>query len=117
MNIQNAAGAVTFSVLSGVLLNVLLPVRASNATVEADAAGARLKDKALTALSVMSFLVPARSAVPPSMPCSAVGRPCGWSTALAPPEYRRRSRWWVATPPIRSSPLTSPAAPGWCIRR
>ena len=26
MNIQNAAGAVTFSVLSGVLLNVLLPV-------------------------------------------------------------------------------------------
>jgi hypothetical protein len=28
MNIQNAAGAVTFSVLSGVLLNVLLPGRA-----------------------------------------------------------------------------------------
>ena len=46
MNIQNAAGAVTFSVLSGVLLNVLLPVRATNATVDADAAGARLKDKA-----------------------------------------------------------------------
>jgi hypothetical protein len=45
MNIQNAAGAVTFSVLSGVLLNVLLPVRASNATVDADAAGAGLKDK------------------------------------------------------------------------
>jgi hypothetical protein len=41
MNIQNAAGAVTFLVLSG----VLLPVRASNATVEANAAGARLKDK------------------------------------------------------------------------
>lgn len=45
MNIQNA-GAVTFSVLSGVLLNVLLPVCASNATVDADAAGAGLNDKA-----------------------------------------------------------------------
>jgi hypothetical protein len=42
MNIQNAAGAVTFSVLSG----VLLPVRASNATVDADPASARLEDKA-----------------------------------------------------------------------
>ena len=49
MNIQNAAGAagaVTFSALSGVLLNVLLPVGASNATVDAGAAGARLKDNA-----------------------------------------------------------------------
>jgi hypothetical protein len=46
MNIQNAAGAVTFSVLSEVLLNVLLPVRASNATVDADQARARLKDNA-----------------------------------------------------------------------
>jgi hypothetical protein len=46
MNIRNAAGAVTFSVLSGMLLNVLLPVRASNATVDPDAARARLKDKA-----------------------------------------------------------------------
>jgi len=46
MNIQNAAGAVTFSVLPGVLLNVLLPVRASNATLDASAAGARLKDNA-----------------------------------------------------------------------
>jgi hypothetical protein len=46
MNIQNAAGAVAFSVLSGVLLNVLLPVGASNATVDAGAAGARLKDNA-----------------------------------------------------------------------
>jgi hypothetical protein len=43
MNIQNAAGAVTFSVLSGVLLNVLLPVGASNATVDAGPAGAGLK--------------------------------------------------------------------------
>jgi hypothetical protein len=42
----NAAGAVTFSVLSGVLLNVLLPVRASNATVDAGPAGAGLKDNA-----------------------------------------------------------------------
>jgi hypothetical protein len=46
MNIQNAAGAVTFSVLSGVLLNVLLPVGASNTTVDPDAAGARMKDNA-----------------------------------------------------------------------
>ena len=46
MNIQNAAGAVTLSVLSGVLLNVLVPVRAPNATVDADPPGARLKDKA-----------------------------------------------------------------------
>ena len=46
MNIQNAAGAVTFSVLSGVLLNVLLPVGASNATVDAGPARAGLKDKA-----------------------------------------------------------------------
>jgi hypothetical protein len=46
MNVQDAAGAVTFSVLSGVLLNVLLPVRASDASVDAFAAGARLKDKA-----------------------------------------------------------------------
>ena len=46
MNIQHAASAVTFSVLSGMLLNALLPVRASNATVDADAAGARLKNKA-----------------------------------------------------------------------
>jgi hypothetical protein len=46
MKIQNADGAVTFFVLSRVLLNVLLPVRASNATVDADAAGARLKDNA-----------------------------------------------------------------------
>ena len=45
MNIQNTAGAVTFSVLSGVLL-MLLPVRATNATVDADPASARLKDKA-----------------------------------------------------------------------
>ena len=44
MNIQNAA--VTFSVLSGVLLNVLPPGRASNATVHADPAGAGLRDKA-----------------------------------------------------------------------
>jgi hypothetical protein len=42
MNIQNVAGAVTFSVLSG----VLLPVRATNATVDADPASAGLKDKA-----------------------------------------------------------------------
>jgi hypothetical protein len=46
MNIQNAAGTVTFPVLSGLLLDVLLPVRAPNATVDPDAAGARLKDKA-----------------------------------------------------------------------
>jgi len=46
MNIQNAARVVAFLVLSGVLLNVLLPVRASNATVDADAAGAGLKDNA-----------------------------------------------------------------------
>jgi hypothetical protein len=46
MNIQNAAGAGTFSVLSGVLLNVLLPVRASNATVDAGPGGAGLKDNA-----------------------------------------------------------------------
>jgi hypothetical protein len=45
MNIQNAAGAVTFCVLSGVLLNVLLPIGDSNATVDALPAGARLKDK------------------------------------------------------------------------
>ena len=46
MTIQNAAGAVAFSVLSGVLLNVLLPVRASNATVGAGPTGAGLKDNA-----------------------------------------------------------------------
>ena len=45
MNIQNAARAVAcLLVLPGMLLNVLLPVRASNATV--DAAGAGLKDNA-----------------------------------------------------------------------
>jgi hypothetical protein len=43
-SVFGAAGAVTFSALSGVLLNVLLPVRASTATVDADPAGARMKD-------------------------------------------------------------------------
>jgi hypothetical protein len=46
MNIQNAAGAVAFLVLPGMPLHVLLPVRASNATVDAEAAGAGLKDNA-----------------------------------------------------------------------
>jgi hypothetical protein len=46
MTIQNAAGAVAFSVSPGCLLNVLLPVRASNATVDADAPCAGLKDNA-----------------------------------------------------------------------
>jgi len=46
MTIQNAAGAVALPVLPGMLLDVLLPVRASNATVDADPAGAGLKDNA-----------------------------------------------------------------------
>jgi hypothetical protein len=41
-----AAGAITFSVLSGVLLNMLPPGRASNATVDPDPAGAGLNDNA-----------------------------------------------------------------------
>ena len=45
-SVFGAAGAVTFSALSGVLLNVLLPVRASNATVDADPADAKMKDNA-----------------------------------------------------------------------
>ena len=45
-SVFGAAGAVTFSALSGVLLNVLLPVRASNATVDADSAAAAMKDNA-----------------------------------------------------------------------
>jgi hypothetical protein len=45
-SVFGAAGAVTFSALSGVLLNVLLPVATSNATVDADPAGARMKDNA-----------------------------------------------------------------------
>jgi hypothetical protein len=45
-SVFGAAGAVTFSALSGVLLNVLLPVRASNATVDANPAGATVKGNA-----------------------------------------------------------------------
>ena len=45
-SVFGAAGAVTFSALSGVLLNVLLPVRASNAPVDADSAAAAMKDNA-----------------------------------------------------------------------
>jgi hypothetical protein len=45
-SVFGAAGAVTFSALSGVLLNVLLPVRASNATVDADSAAGAMKDNA-----------------------------------------------------------------------
>ena len=40
-----AAGAITFSALSGVLLNVLLPGRASTTAVD-NPAGATLKDTA-----------------------------------------------------------------------
>jgi MFS family permease len=43
-SVFGAAGAVTFSALSGVLLNVLLPVRASKATVDADPTDAKMKD-------------------------------------------------------------------------
>jgi hypothetical protein len=45
-SVFGAAGAVTFSALSGVLLNVLLPVRAFKATVDADPADAKMKDNA-----------------------------------------------------------------------
>jgi hypothetical protein len=45
-SVFGAAGAVTFSALSGVLLNVLLPVRASTATVDVNPADATLKDTA-----------------------------------------------------------------------
>jgi hypothetical protein len=41
-----SARAIIFCALSGVLLNLLLPVRASNATVDVDPAGAKLKDNA-----------------------------------------------------------------------
>jgi hypothetical protein len=45
-SIFGAAGAFTFSALSGVLLNLLLPVPAPNATVDADPAGGTVKSKA-----------------------------------------------------------------------
>ena len=43
-SVFGAAGAVTFSALSGVLLNVLLPARDSTATVASTPTGATLKD-------------------------------------------------------------------------
>jgi hypothetical protein len=45
-SVFGAAGAFTFSALSGVLLNVLLPARAPNATVDVNPAGATVKDSA-----------------------------------------------------------------------
>ena len=42
-SVFGAAGAFTFSALSGVLLNVLLPARAPNATVDVSPAGAAVK--------------------------------------------------------------------------
>ena len=46
-SVFGAAGAITFSALSGVLLNVLLPVRASATTaVDVNPAGARAKGDA-----------------------------------------------------------------------
>jgi hypothetical protein len=43
-SVFGAAGAVTFSALSGLLLNLLLPVRAPNTTVDVDPVGAGMKD-------------------------------------------------------------------------
>ena len=45
-SVFGAAGAVTFSALSGVLLNVLLPARASTTAVDVNPAGAKPKDTA-----------------------------------------------------------------------
>jgi len=45
-SVFGAAGAITFSALTGLLLNVLLPGRASNRTVDADPVGATAKDNA-----------------------------------------------------------------------
>jgi MFS family permease len=45
-SVFGAAGAFTFSALSGVLLNLLLPAPAPNATVDADPAGGTVKSKA-----------------------------------------------------------------------
>jgi len=45
-SVFGAAGAFTFSALSGVLLNLLLPVRAPNATVDVNPAGGTVKGNA-----------------------------------------------------------------------
>ena len=45
-SVFGAAGAITFSALSGVLLNVLLPARASTTAVDVNPAGATVKDNA-----------------------------------------------------------------------
>ena len=45
-SVFGAAGAITFSALSGVLLNVLLPARSSTTAVDVNPAGATLKDTA-----------------------------------------------------------------------
>jgi tetrahydromethanopterin S-methyltransferase subunit D len=45
-SVFGAAGAITFSALSGMLLNVLLPARASTTTVDVDPAGARSRGTA-----------------------------------------------------------------------
>jgi hypothetical protein len=45
-SVFGAAGAITFSALSGVLLNVLLPVRASDTTSDAEPTGTKVKDNA-----------------------------------------------------------------------
>ena len=45
-SVFGAAGAVTFSALSGLLLQALLPARPANATAAADPAGDTLKDNA-----------------------------------------------------------------------